>query len=98
MLNFKSDKEISSMVGKRLCQARLQNNISQSSLAVSAGISIKAVQSAEKGESKLTTYIKILRVLKLLDQLENFIPEPVISPIAIAKMKGSKRHRASSKK
>ena len=97
MLVLKSDKEICTMIGNRLAAARLQQNLTQALLAETAGISVNAVQKAEKGASTLPTYIKIMRVLRLLDQLDSFLPEPTISPIAIAKMKGKKRTRASNK-
>ncbi|MGL1931524.1 MAG: helix-turn-helix domain-containing protein [Desulfotalea sp.] len=85
------------MIGSRLASARLQRNQTQAFVAETAGISINAVQKAEKGVSTLPTYIKIMRVLKLLDQIDSFLPEPTISPIAIAKMQGKKRTRASNK-
>lgn len=95
MIAFKSDTEISSMIGKRLAVARLRKNQTQTSVAEAAGLSVNAVQKAEKGVSKMLTYIKILRVLGLLDQIDSFLPEPSLSPMAIAKMQGKKRERAS---
>lgn len=98
MLQFKSDKEICRLIGSRLVRARLEANKTQEAVAKAANISITAVQKAEKGESKLITYIKIFRVLGLLDQIDSFLPEPPISPIAVAKMKGKERERASGKR
>lgn len=95
MILLKSDKEITEIMGSRLRAARLRSNISQEQLATAAGISIKAVQTAEKGESRLPTYIKILRVLDALDHLDNFLPEPSISPLEVVKLQGKLRKRAS---
>ena len=95
MIHLKSDKEIMIMMGSRLLAARLRCNLGQEQVATFAGISKNAVQKAEKGESLLSTYIKILRVLDLLDDLDNFLPEPSISPIEVIKMQGKRRQRAS---
>jgi transcriptional regulator with XRE-family HTH domain len=90
-----TDKVITGEIGRRLKSLRLKKNLSQKNVANSSGLSIKAIQNAEKGESTLVTYIKILRVLNALDSLENFLPEVTISPLALAKMEGKKRQRAT---
>ena len=95
MLFLKSDREIVKILGGRLRDTRLRYNLSQGQVAVSAGISINAVQKAEKGESRLPTYVKILRVLDSLDQLNSFLPEVSMSPIEVVKMQGKLRQRAS---
>lgn len=95
MLFLKSDREILKILGSRLRDTRLRCNFSQEQVALSAGISINAVQKAEKGESRLPTFVKILRVLDALDQLDNFLPEVSMSPIEVVKMQGKQRQRAS---
>ena len=61
-------------------------------------LSMKAVRNAEQGKRTLITYIKILRALNALDNLELFIPQTRVSPLQLAKMAGHKRQRASSKR
>ena len=56
--------------------------MTQKEVAVATGLSLNAVQTAEKGVSKMMTYVKILRVLNALYNLENFLPEVKISPLA----------------
>jgi putative transcriptional regulator len=93
-----TDKAIAKELGKRIKQQRLNKDFSQKNISIRAGISITAVQGAEKGETTLLTIIKILRVLGALDQLNSFLPEPPISPIALAKLEGRKRQKASGKR
>lgn len=90
-----TDKAIIKEIGRRLKSIRLRKNMTQKEVAVATGLSLNAVQTAEKGVSKMMTYVKILRVLNALDNLENFLPEVKISPLALAKMEGKKRKRAS---
>ncbi len=92
-----SDKEVLDSIGRRLKEARLRKNFSQAKVASDAGISVKAVQNAEKGDSKLSTYIKIMRVLRLLEELDNFLPEKRLTPKQLIAMEGKKRQRASTK-
>ncbi|MFH2092901.1 MAG: helix-turn-helix transcriptional regulator [Pseudomonadota bacterium] len=90
-----TDKAISEELGQRLKALRLRKNWSQEELVKFTGLSNKAVQNAEKGTSTLLTYIKILRPLKGLDQLESLFPESSISPMQKLKMKGKQRQRAT---
>jgi len=90
-----TDKAIVTEIGRRLKSIRLEKNMTQKEVAVATGLSLNAVQAAEKGVSKMMTYVKILRALNSLDALENFLPEVHISPLALARMAGKKRKRAS---
>jgi putative transcriptional regulator len=90
-----TDKAIAIELGNRINSLRLRKNLSQGEIATSTGLSLKAIQSAEKGISKLLTYIKILRALKSLDALDMFIPPVDISPLQLARTKGKQRKRAS---
>lgn len=93
-----TDSAIAQDIGNRLKTLRLEKNYSQKKLCELTGLSIKAILNAEKGKSTLITYIKLLRALNCLDHLENFIPEPGISPMQIVKFSKKKRHRASKKR
>jgi transcriptional regulator with XRE-family HTH domain len=93
-----TDKAIAEELGGRLKALRLRKNFSQKEVSISTGLSLNAVQTAEKGESKLVTYIKILRALNSLSSLDSFLPDVNISPIALAKMEGRKRKRASGER
>jgi transcriptional regulator with XRE-family HTH domain len=90
-----SDKGIEQELGHRIKALRLRRNITQQELANSATLSVNAIKSLESGRGKLSTLIAVLRELSALDQLDNFIPETVISPLQLAKMQGKLRERAS---
>ena len=90
-----TDKAIAKEMGGRLKALRLRLNMKQKDVAESSGLSITAVQGAEKGETTIVTLVKVLRALDSLETLDAFIPEPEISPLALAKLEGKKRKRAS---
>ncbi len=99
MINFAmTDRAIAKELAKRIKQQRLNKDLSQRSVAESAGISITAIQGVEKGESTILTLIKVLRVLGSLDGLESFLPEIIVSPLALAKLEEKKRKKASGKR
>ena len=99
-MNWKrmSDKAIVNELGNRIKRNRLLKNYSQQELADRAGVSKSTLQKLEYGSSvTIKTFVQVLRALKQLDALDNFIPEPGISPIELQKLDGKKRIRASRK-
>jgi transcriptional regulator with XRE-family HTH domain len=93
---YLTDDAVLSEIGARLERIRLQRNLTQRELAAEAGVERKAVQRIEAGESvKLTSFIRVLRALDLLDALDVLVPEPAPSPIDLLKMRGKTRQRAS---
>lgn len=93
-----TDKGIEKELGQRIKLLRLRKNISQKTLAEAAALSLNAIKSLELGRGKLSTLIAVLRQLSALEHLNNFIPEPTISPLQMAKMQGKARARASGKR
>ena len=93
-----SDKGIQAELGARLKALRLRKNVTQSALAKATTLSLNAIKSLESGKGKLSTLIAVLRELGALEQLDNFIPEPSISPVQLARMRGRHRERASRKR
>lgn len=82
-------------LGARLARHRLNQGLSQEALAEEAGVSRNPVLRAERGESvQLTSLVRILRTLGLLDNLEAAIPEPGVSPMDLLKLRGKQRQRA----
>lgn len=90
-----SDKGIENELGRRIKALRLNKNITQKELSNATTLSLNTIKSLESGSAKLSTLIAVLRELGALDQLDNFIPEPSISPLQLAKMQGKQRERAS---
>ncbi len=91
-----SDRAILREIGRRLKQKRLDKNVSQQKLAESAGLNRATVSEIEQGNPfAMLTFIQILRALDALEELDSLLPDPGISPLQLAKMKGKARRRAS---
>ena len=91
-----SDATILEEIGRRLRRVRLNRNLTQADLAKQAGIGRRTLQKAEDGEvTTLETLVAILRGLRLLSQLDQFLPEPPPSPVQLAQHQGQTRQRAS---
>lgn len=85
-------------IGKRLKSYRIRKNLSQKELASRAGISVLSVQNLEKGRFvTMVTFISILRMLKLLGNIEILVPELPISPVELLKLKGKTRKRVQKR-
>ncbi len=79
-----SDPEILAELGRRLRAYRLQRNLPIRVLADRAGITALTLQNAERGRNvTLETLLRVLRALDRLEQLDAFLPEPVLSPLAL---------------
>lgn len=87
-------------LGERLAHARLERNLTQAELAEQAGVAKRTVERLESGEvaAQLSGFLRVCRVLGLLDRFDALIPEAKPSPMMMLKMKGKIRRRASSRK
>lgn len=98
-LNENSDQATLRELGERIARYRLNRNMTQAALADEAGISTRTMIRLEDGESsQLQNFIRVLRALSLLENLETLVPPPPLSPIQLVKMRGKRRRRASSPK
>ena len=95
-----TDAVILGELGSRLAKIRLDHNLTQAQLATQAGVSKRTVERLETGAvaTQLSGFIRVCRVLDLIERLELLIPEPVPSPVAQLKLGGKKRRRASTAK
>ena len=94
-----SDNAILREIGDRLKNKRLSRNFSQQRLAENSGLNRTTVRDIEKGSnSSLLTLIQVLRGLNSLEEFDSFLPEPGVSPLQLAKMKGKQRRRASRRR
>jgi transcriptional regulator with XRE-family HTH domain len=93
-----TDAAILGELGERLAGERLERNLTQAQLATRAGVSKSTVQRLESGSvaTRLSGFIRVCRVLNLVERFELLIPEPVPSPVARLKAGGKKRQRASA--
>jgi transcriptional regulator with XRE-family HTH domain len=94
-----SDTAILEEITKRVKQKRLNLNLTQMELSHKAGLHVQTIKKFESGSSAtVQTLIQLLRAFDELDFLDKFMPEPGASPIALLKLKGKERTRASNKK
>lgn len=94
-----TDTAILAEIGGRLAQRRLELQLTQEMLAEQAGVSKRSVERIESGATaQMSTFIRILQVLKLLDRLETLVPDTGPRPMDLIRLKGRVRKRASGKR
>ena len=95
-----TDDALLALIGARLAQRRLAKNLTQGQLAGQAGLGLRTVQRLELGTSatQLSGFVRVCRVLDLLDRFETLVPEEAASPMAQLKQQGRARQRATGKK
>jgi transcriptional regulator with XRE-family HTH domain len=94
------DGAILNELGGRLARVRLERNLTQAQLAEQAGVSKRTVERLESGSvaTQLSGFIRVCRVLDIIERFDVLVPEPAFSPIEQLKMGGRKRRRASAPK
>ena len=71
-----TDAVVMQELGRRLERTRLDANMTQRQLADHAGIGKATLERLEAGEgAQMTTFIRVLRALGLVDVLDDLIPE-----------------------
>jgi transcriptional regulator with XRE-family HTH domain len=95
-----TDDMVLAELGGRLARIRLERNLTQGQLAEQAGVSKRTVERLESGAvaTRLSGFIRVCRVLGVLERLDTLVPEPVPSPVAQLKLRGRQRQRASTTK
>ena len=95
-----TDDALLKLIGQRVASRRLAANLTQEQLAEQAGLGLRTVQRLELGAAatQLSGFIRICRVLGLVDRFELLVPEPAASPMAQLKLQGRQRRRASGSK
>lgn len=95
-----TDEILLKLIGERLAGLRLARNLTQQQLAEQAGLGLRTVQRLELGATatQLSGFIRVCRVLGLVENLEMLVPEPAASPMAQLKQQGRKRQRATGRK
>lgn len=95
-----TDEAVLRELGQRIAALRLARNLTQAALADEAGVSRRTIVRLESGAAaaQLAAFLRVCRVLGLLEQLDTFVPEPAPSPLAELELQGRQRQRASRKK
>jgi transcriptional regulator with XRE-family HTH domain len=80
-----TDPEILAELGQRLRAYRIQQDLPMADLARQAGVTVLTLRSAERGGNvTMGTLLRLLRSLGRLDLLDAVLPEPGLSPLALA--------------
>ena len=95
-----TDEAVLSELGGRLAQVRLERNLTQARLAEQAGVSKRTVERLESGSvaTQLSGFIRVCRVLDLVEGLDLLVPVPMPSPVEQLRLRGRKRQRASARR
>ena len=95
-----TDQAILQELGWRLAAVRIERNLTQAVLAEQAGVAKRTLERLESGEvaTQLSGFLRVCRVLGILERFEILLPEPALSPMAQLKHQGRKRQRATGKK
>jgi transcriptional regulator with XRE-family HTH domain len=79
-----TDPEVLKEIGLRLQELRRSRDLTLGDVASLCGLSEKTVSRAEHGRNPtLLTVVRLLRAYERLSALNEFIPEPEISPMAL---------------
>ena len=96
-----SDPFLLAELGARVRAYRLQQNLTLAELARQAGVTPLTLQKLERGSNfTMETLVRLLRALGRLEQLDAFLPEPALSPLALLQQQQARqvRQRASRRK
>jgi transcriptional regulator with XRE-family HTH domain len=89
-----TDGALLNEIGERLERRRIDADLTQAQLAEEAGISKRTVERIESGHSTdFVMLLRALRVLKLLEALDQWIPDQQQSPLVLLKGRGRARKR-----
>ena len=93
-----TDNTIAKEIGGRIEQMILDANKSQAGVAENMGVALKTYRALINGNAKSETIISALRCFNKLELVDTFIPDVPVSPMALLKLEGKKRLRASPEK
>jgi len=96
--SLNSDTAVLTELGARIGRARVHGNRTQQQLATAAGVGKRTVERIEAGGSiQLLNFIRVLRALDSVGQLDAVLPDSPPSPIEQLKGNRPPRQRASSR-
>lgn len=74
-------------LGERLKQLRIRKRLTQRELALKANVSLRTVRSLELGKGgNLNSFVRMLRALDAMPQLDVIAPPPQFSPMATLRL------------
>lgn len=73
--------------------------LTQAEVAERAGIGKRTLERIEAGgSSQVSNLVRVLRALELMAELDQLVPPPALSPMALLRTQGRQRRRASPKR
>jgi transcriptional regulator with XRE-family HTH domain len=89
-----TDMAVLQEIADRLERRRIDARLTQAQLADEAGISKRTVERIEAGHSAdFVLLLRVLRVLKLFETLDQLVPDLPQSPLVLLKARGRARKR-----
>ena len=89
-----TDRTVLHEIGERLERRRIDAGLTQAQLAEEAGISKRTVERIEAGHSTdFAMLLRVLRVLNLLEALDQLVSDLPQSPLVLLKGRGRARKR-----
>lgn len=89
------DASVIAEIGRRVARERLSRNVTQQELAARAGVGVATLQRLEHGRpSDLVSFVRVLRALERLADLEALLPDIETSPLEQLALHGRLRQRA----
>jgi len=94
-----TDVAILTEIGERIAHRRIEAGWTQHALASAAGLGKRTVERLEAGgATELVSFIKALRALELLGNLDVLLPRSELSPMALVELRGRERKRVRPRK
>ncbi len=86
-------------LGRRLARRRVDLGMTQADAAERAGLGKRTVERIEAGgDTQMSTIIRLLRTLELIEELDRLVPETGPRPMDLLKLKGRERKRVVPKR
>ena len=100
IIDNSTDEAVRQALGSRAQAQRLGLNKDQETFAYEAGISVSTLYRMERGEPvNIDVYIRVLRVLGMLNRMGALVPETELSPMQQVKYsKVKERQRATGRR
>ena len=89
-----TDPAILAELGARLARRRIETGLTQQARATEAGVGKRTVERLEAGQtSDLVAFLKVLRALGLLANLNVVLPPDTPGPMELLELRGRERKR-----